>query len=345
MWTSDRLSKRELKKILFYVLCLIIIALVTKGLSLISRDKGAIRAIELSRLVPEVQMKLKYIHNFHRFPCYPHLWPSVDLKWHGRCVRTVNKAAFDLGVTLDERCQFLPIRSKPSICTYKPMKENELLFFNEEGRKNKKYIENMLKVLEANPRMFFFDVGESDGSYCMAAAEYRNQTVCMNGNFKTLHVLVKSLVINSMVDNASLIWNVLLDKHRTLTYRLYDTPKIPTTTSSEFDTFSTLHSNDPKVEYQVNSVTLNDLTGIFNDKTVFMKLDMEFHNVSILRSADRFFSKVDVKFLQVVNSQQPKAKRLGKLLEYYGYLPYRDIFNKSYLSLSSNWPQNVYFIR
>ena len=338
------LSQQDRKWMLLYVSCVIIVTILCRIARNQTYDKTRIWRQEVSALKPYLQPDP--LHDFEYYPCFPGLTPSSSLQRQGTCVRILSRSNFRISATMAESCKYLQIGEKTPICSYKPVVNDTSDYYSKEGLEEKDLVEDMLKVINSDPDMTFFDVGTDVGVYCIAAAKVNNNTVCLDANYNHLRQITRSLFLGNIITNALMVWNKLSNKHETVRFRI-PAYQGALSMSEQVPDFQTLHNQKGTVLF-VNTITLNDLRGAFGDKPVFMKLDVGGNEEVILENSNFFFKRTDVRVIQLKLDDGESRDGLIRFLKRYGFHPFADALGKQPLVQGdklTKWPRNVYFIK
>ena len=283
--------------------------------------------------------------NFIDFPCLPGIRPTEGLLQHGKCVRTLAPLNFDQPDTLMEGCTYLHAGKDTPICTYDPSNDLISEFIHRQGSWEIEFVDIMIDAMNKTPRMMLFDVGANIGVYCISAALFNKKVVCLDANYENMRKIAKSLYLGQLTANATLIWNAVSNKHETIKFHVakgnYGSSRIADLKKWHYETEANL---------AVNSIKLNDLQDYsgFTNRPVFMKLDVEAHELFVLTGADEFFKKVDVRIVQVELAEPDTKFEVIELFEKYGFLPYLDPLGEQRLYKPDafiTWPTDMYFVR
>ena len=285
------------------------------------------------------------LNNFVDFPCLQGIRPTEGLLQHGKCVRTLAPLNFDQPDTLMEGCPYLHAGKDTPICTYDPSQDLISEFIHKQGSWEKDWVDLMIGAMNKTPGMMLFDVGANIGVYCISAALFNKKVVCLDANYENMRKIARSLYLGQLTANATLIWNAVSDKHETIKFHVakgnYGSSRIADLKKWHFETEANL---------AVNSIKLNDLQDYsgFTNRPVFMKLDVEAHELFVLTGADEFFKKVDVRIVQVELAEPDTKFEVIELFEKYGFLPYLDPLGEQRLYKPDafiTWPTDMYFVR
>ena len=336
------LCSADLRKIVCYLLCFISVTFVTKMIGDLNSDETRLWRLQvtaLKRLQPDP------IDDFIEIPCYPGLVPSTALKRQGTCVRMLGRSNFQLSATMAEACKYLKIGDKTPICSYRSVKNDTSDYFSEEGLEERVLVEDMLKILRSNKDMGVLDIGTNVGVYCIAASKVNNRTVCVDANYNQLQQIQRSLFLGNIYFYSFMIWNKLSNKHTTEEFVVSAIESHgETKTVSDFQT---LHNQQTKT-IRVNTITLNDLQGIFHGLPIFVKMDLGHDEEKILKASKLFFKTENIKVVQMALKHGSTRHGVIDFFKMFGFLPFADAFAQKPLfkgQVSKTWPYNVYFIK
>ena len=285
------------------------------------------------------------IEDFVEFPCLHGLMPSEDLEKSGKCVRSIAAITKGQHADLNKHCTYLHIGKATPICTYDPKTDMISRLIHWEGSWETQLITNMLQAMNKTPGMLLFDVGANIGVYCISAALFNKKVVCLDANYENVRKIARSLYLGQLTANATLMWNAVSDKHETVTFHLvkgnYGSSRIADVRKWRMEAEANIN---------VDAIKLNDLKDYegFKNSPVFMKLDVESHDLYVLNGAAEFFQKVDVRIVQMELMETSTKYEVIELFEKYGFLPYADPHGMRQLyklDAFTTWPYDMYFIR
>jgi len=78
-----------------------------------------------------------------------------------------------------------------------------------------------MRVMEADPRFVFIDIGANIGAYTLAVAHMKRHVIAVEPNLRTVQLLSQSVLMGSVSGYVTLLNNAVSDGHTTLCMGLY----------------------------------------------------------------------------------------------------------------------------
>lgn len=209
---------------------------------------------------------------------------------------------------------------------------------------NKNILKQVLDIMQAKVNLEFFDVGCDVGIYSVAVASLGSNVTAVDADRLKLLQLAMSNDINGLPGNVTILWNAVSDNEMS-------SADSQSRRSSETDDVNkALLSNTPNdTASSPTAVTLNDFNGLFRNKQIFMKIDID--GVEWLGTSSSFFDSVAVKYILMKWSHHKGQRTSSFIVEYLtglGYEPYRadDIDIDLYISyMNTGWPADILWIK
>ncbi|XP_071118086.1 uncharacterized protein [Haliotis cracherodii] len=202
----------------------------------------------------------------------------------------------------------------------------------------------MAMALSSVPRMHVVDIGCNVGMYTMYAALMGRKVVAVDPISSNLFLLHSSLTYAGLRNNVQLLLNAVSD-HVEPVKVLVNKDNVG---GSRIEPVSESTRNDN--DTIVDSIVLDDLVRVVDFKKVFIKMDIEGHEVNAFRRASQFFQTFDVRYIMMewmFQRHSPHGREIANFLTRNGFLPYTDVSAHDLLEVEeySAWPDNMIWIK
>ncbi|XP_067667379.1 uncharacterized protein [Haliotis asinina] len=147
------------------------------------------------------------------------------------------------------------------------------------------------EVLRQNKDHVFVDVGGNIGTFSLAAAKLGNRVISVEPYAMNTKRLCRGVVKGGFAGQMFIIHNAMSELRETLTFKLEPGDVAMTRVAKVTNTTSSTET--------VTSIQMNDLLELFDFKSAVVKLDCEDHEVEVMKGAEIFFQKVDVRMVLI----------------------------------------------
>ncbi|CAG5115282.1 unnamed protein product [Candidula unifasciata] len=208
-------------------------------------------------------------------------------------------------------------------------------------------VEAMYEMHKRFPGLVLVDLGCNIGVFTLPAAKMGMEVVAVDSMLSSLQLLQRSLFINGLSCHVTLIHNALYRKQMQMRVAL-DPSNVGASKVVEILEFRR-HKIHPS--QLVDAVCLDDLMPLVKGKTVFLKVDLENNERALLECADQFFKYVNVKVLLIewmyYRHNEKDSRFIKNFLLKHHMVPTWgiDIDREIDVSASSNWPDNVFWMK
>ncbi|KAK6191889.1 hypothetical protein SNE40_003468 [Patella caerulea] len=198
-----------------------------------------------------------------------------------------------------------------------------------------------------NPDMAFIDLGSHVGTFSLMAAKLGRQVLSVDPLRENVLRLCKSIEAGGLTDNIIVFFTAVSNTYSQFTFQR-DHANIGGTRLS--DKKVSIAINESVIDSEViNTVHLDDLLPLVNFKRAFMKMDVEEHELQVLKGGIHFLDTVDVPYILMEWFWHKKATgQFGQdIIEYLAvrdYKPYTPSINAEKLLRLEDyrrWPIDV----
>ena len=203
-------------------------------------------------------------------------------------------------------------------------------------------VKNLTDILQQDPEMDFLDIGCNIGVYSLAAAQAGSNVVAVDVNIENMRLLAKSTLLRKFQNKVTLIWNGLSD--------CYTKAALVQKSKLNIGTVQLNWNTSIKGDKQVETIRLDDISSLFSDRKVAIKLDVEGHELNVLKGGMKFLMKVNVHLIQLeFSSHWNKASgvAISELLQKFRFKPHRHCsgsINLEYVPLYK-WLADLCFVK
>lgn len=272
---------------------------------------------------------------------------NVTVWKYGEHIRILEDAEVD---KIDLDCVDLQINFNiTQICVYKS--ENDLFisghirnFGNWEGH----HLDNLGKALQGKPDMVFIDVGCNIGAFTTYSLLFGNPVVCIEPLMAHLQVMMKTLRLTKDEKNVILLWNAVSDKHEKVVLSQGQEDNMGSIRVSKLN--ETFNNKTKAVKYEVETMLLDDLQGIFVNRRIFIKMDIESYEWKALAGGENFFKKNNVCYVVMeiaAHKSGGTGLKIYSFLSKFGLYPFTDVAMTKSLNITQlrEWPLNPVFVK
>ena len=146
-------------------------------------------------------------------------------------------------------------------------------------------------VMHKDDTLDFIDIGSNVGAYTMTLAKMGRRVLAIEALPLTARMLCMSIQDAKFTNPVPILINNVISNKRSQFVFGFDFNNIGGTYVVEKT------DKSPTSKIIVHSVLLDDVLEIFRPKHVFMKVDVEKHELKIFEGAKRFFEEVNVKYI------------------------------------------------
>lgn len=232
-----------------------------------------------------------------------------------------------------------------TICIYDPATDIWVSgFIVKYGAWETDLVQNTIRILKQNPGMQFLDIGVNIGVHTIPVAKFGRRVVAIDANKRNLELVSKSLVLGGLQDQVILIWNAVSDKIENVSLQFAHRNIGGTSVKS-------LGGDSVSEDKTATTITLNNITSIFQGKTIFMKMDIESYEWHALQGANEFLKAVNVSHIQMEIAQHMTTSIGEKIVNYLTERSYLPCNPKSFPPIAlklddrGNWPGDVMWIK
>lgn len=198
---------------------------------------------------------------------------------------------------------------------------------------------NFLKLYQD---MEFLDLGCNLGIYTISVTKFGRRVVAVDANVKNLRMLSKSLVLGGLQNHSvTLLRNAISDK--------VETVQITGGTKNVGGMHVVKAETGTNEEQKSQGVTMDHLTPLFDNKTLFIKMDIETNEWKALNQSTNFFSRVNVLYILMEwmhHSTKPEGKLIVKFLTEHSFQPYHPNGLKPLkVEEKTKWPGDILWIK
>ncbi|XP_062619986.1 uncharacterized protein LOC134281566 [Saccostrea cucullata] len=235
-------------------------------------------------------------------------------------------------------------RGMIKICTHDPKQDTMIsAFVHEFATWEQDFLNATGDILTKNQQITFVDLGCNIGVYTLFAAKLGIPVVSVDIFDKNLALLSKSLEINSLKENVTLVHNAISDERQNVTIEVVEN-------NIGGSYVKPLKTDRMSRQIIIGSIFLDDLIPLIKTKDVFVKMDIEGTELKALKAAKNFFQTVNVKGILmewVLHKNNPSGKEIIKIMVDNGLMPYWDHQQLVPLKIGgyTYWPENVFWIK
>lgn len=209
----------------------------------------------------------------------------------------------------------------------------------------KEIVTEVWKVLRSDPSLVMLDLGCNIGVFTITAAANGHTVVGVDAHQKNLRLLSKSLCLGKIYTNVTLVWNAV-SNNRTLLHLHERKGNVGGTYIEDMKE----PDKDIPDDNKAYSILLDDLFSFFDDRPIFMKIDIEGSEYKAFMSGKRFLKDKNVKFILmewIFHKGKDSGQGIIDLLQKASFKPYSG--NKFNVPLKVNqsdkWPIDVFWKR
>ncbi|ESO91462.1 hypothetical protein LOTGIDRAFT_228862 [Lottia gigantea] len=155
-------------------------------------------------------------------------------------------------------------------------------------------LELMYRHLQEDQEMGLVDVGAHVGLYSATAALLGRKVLTVDALYMNNHAWCHSIVKNKFTNQVKQIYTIMSSEHRLMYFKKYGIHVGATTVHVAEDQSKKVSPMDKKF---IHSATLDDLLPLITFKVVFLKLDVEKHELEVILGGERFFRELNVKYV------------------------------------------------
>ncbi|CAF0718871.1 unnamed protein product [Adineta ricciae] len=260
------------------------------------------------------------------------------------------------------------------ICIYDPQHDEHVSGqLNDHGKWEPVVVRSFLRLLRALPNTHVIDIGANLGLYTLLATQYDRHVIAVEPLYDSLIRLHKSIQLNNVQHQITLVANAIGTKHERLTLNIVD-KNLGASYISYLDELAPPEKKiekivddqqpgggkgvPPKVLAEVDTITLDDLVSIFPSffKRAILKIDIEGYEALAFGNASLLFNRTEIpaiymefgKLIEIKyhRGMMTKIEDMLSFLKKRNYEPYEvnDINHILYDNWES-WPWDVAFRR
>ncbi|CAF0839130.1 unnamed protein product [Adineta steineri] len=255
------------------------------------------------------------------------------------------------------------------ICIYDPQHDEHVSGqLNDHGKWEPVVVRSFLRLLRALPNTHVIDIGANLGLYTLLATKYDRHVIAVEPLYDSLIRLHKSIQINNVQHQVTLIANAIGVKHERLALNIVD-KNLGASYLSYLDELAPSdkkleklvdeqHGIPPRVLAEVDTITLDDLVSIYPIffKRAILKMDIEGFEALAFSNASVLFNRTEIPAIYMefgklieIKYHRGMIKKIEEMLSFLkkrNYEPYEvnDINHILYDNWES-WPWDVAFRR
>ena len=203
-------------------------------------------------------------------------------------------------------------------------------------------------ILSSNPNLEFLDLGCNIGVYTILAAKLGHRVVALDPNSLNLRLLTKSLNMGTLSNRVTLLRNAISNVQENVT--LFDI--LGNIGGTFVETADKTDQEDDSIdsEHKALAITLDELTDIFRNKQLFIKIDVETYELKALKGGNKFFMSVDVRYVLmewIYHREFDTGKEVIKFMKTHNLFPHINAHRNTKLDPEyyRTWPDNVLWIK
>ncbi|CAH1800860.1 unnamed protein product [Owenia fusiformis] len=218
---------------------------------------------------------------------------------HANLVDTVNSV---VKIDTTFQCQNVSLNTffkRPfPICTYRN-KEDRVVSGYFSGKHGpaayweKRIVTRVMSELKKHPTWGFFDVGAHIGVYTIPALKLGTQVVAIEALTRNIDRLTRSVQLNNIHENLTLLHNAVYDVHTQFTFKP-ESRNVAGTSVVKLNTPDGAHQLK-LVNEKVTSITFDDTLQFVNFKEAIMKIDIEGSEAFAFKKADKLLNTITFK--------------------------------------------------
>ena len=253
-------------------------------------------------------------------------------------------------------CLPLPTAPYPLICIHDPANDIFISASIDMGRTWEPEIVTRVKeILEEDPRLGLLDIGANIGQFSLLAARMGRPVVAVEAYIRHVEMIHKSVVLNELEQNFTLIYNAVSDEHNTvaLSFKKENMGAIRVIESNfRSETMPRLAVNECLgTGSHVNTITMDDLLEVINFEHAIVKLDIEGYEPRVMTQSALLLSRIHIPYIitewALLRTQQQEYQvelvhSMLDIMSSHGYVPFmiNDI-DRLNTTLWRNWPNDV----
>ncbi|XP_067679035.1 uncharacterized protein [Haliotis asinina] len=237
---------------------------------------------------------------------------------------------------------FRAVKNGTRLCVYSKRDQFISSHIRDTGSWEPDLLAAMATALTSVPNMHVVDIGCNVGMYTVYAALMGRKVVAVDPISSNLFLLHSSLTYAGVRDNVQLLLNAVSDHVEPVKVLInrYNVGGSRTEPVLSQNTNATI----------VDSIKLDDLVRVVDFQKVFIKMDIEGHEVNAFRRASKFFQTFDVRYIMMewmFQRHSPHGREICNFLIKNGFRSYTDVSARVHLEAEeySAWPDNMIWIR
>ena len=198
--------------------------------------------------------------------------------------------------------------------------------------------------MKKDPSIQFLDLGAQLGTHTLVVSLLGRNVVAVDPLQANVLRLCKSLRAGRFKNNVTVVFNALSDDHRKISFILDKGNLGGTRITSRGATLNESIANRGDSLY---TVLLDELLPFVNFKKAFMKIDVETHELEVIKGGMKFFREVNITgILMEWMFHRKDGQELKVLMHNLGFRPF-DSHRKSRLNETrhDNWPDDVLWLK
>lgn len=252
----------------------------------------------------------------------------------------------DVEAVQDKKCVTLNCwKKKAPICVYNATDDKYIsASITNSGCWEKELVLPAMLILEKHREMIVLDLGCNIGVFTITAAAEGYNVIGVDPLRQNLNLLSKSLRLGGLKKKVRLVWNAISNS-RGIVVLKDDNGNVGGTAIETLDDPETKSAGIDE-DHVAFAVLLDDLIDMFDDKPVFIKMDIEGSEFDALRGGEKFFREKDVQYI-LMEWFQHRGKHSGNgIIDFFkrmSFVPYAvyDIGRRLDTNNSLKWQDNV----
>lgn len=253
-------------------------------------------------------------------------------------------------------CPPLPAEPYPLICIHDPADDIFISASIDLGRLWEPDIVNRLReILEEDSGLGLLDIGANIGQFSLLAAKLGHPVVAVEAYIKHVEMIHKSVVLNQIQENFTLVYNAVSDEHNTVALSFKN---------GNMGAIRVIEANIrseaiPRVSINkcrstgshVATITLDDLLEVITFDKAVLKLDIEGYEAKVMMQSAILLTRVHVPYIimewAILRMQQQEyqvemIRSLFDFMQSHSYTPFTMHFEEK-LSMTDwkSWPNDI----
>ncbi|XP_041367476.1 uncharacterized protein LOC121382060 [Gigantopelta aegis] len=212
------------------------------------------------------------------------------------------------------------------------------------GMWDTKNVNAVVEQLKRDPDLGLLDLGAQLGTHTLVASLLGRNVVAVDPLQSNVLRLCKSLEAGKFTNNVTVVFNAISDDYRKISFVL-DKGNLGGTRITSSGT----KLNDSKSDSadSLYTVLLDDLLPLVTFKKAVMKLDVETHELQVIKGGTQFFKQIDVTsiLMEWMFHKNDEGQQLKVLVMNLGFKPFDPQTHKMCNDNHKTWPDDVMWLK